>query len=43
MARTIKTPGLEFSVSTEYTPCDDILFSDMLLVKCNLIKRTQYR
>ena len=27
MARTIKTPRLEFSVSTEYTPCDDILKS----------------
>ena len=27
MARTIKTPRLEFSVSTEYTPCDEILKS----------------
>ena len=27
MARTIKTPRLEFSVSTEYTPCDKILKS----------------
>ena len=27
MARTIKTPRLEFSVSTKYTPCDKILKS----------------
>ena len=27
MARTIKTPRLEFSVSTEHTPCDKILKS----------------
>ena len=27
MARTIKTPRLVFSVSTEYTPCDKILKS----------------
>lgn len=27
MERTIKTPQLEFSVSTKYTPCDEILKS----------------